>query len=217
MDQSSINVPDFSTGDELPLIKDENGDQVCRTLHNFFLVINLPFLVLDDANVLAWCFWRSLPSTWHSLLVWQDIHRIGTIVRQLLRNSETHWTSYLCPSARHGNVFHVSFNVEMSSFGTFLSHRPSTWKRARTWRNKLVSWTFMKSSTPGLPNVTKFSSSSHAESPRNTPLNHRRFPAKANTWKWNIYPTIPLCPQIWKDQHSATYLVPTKPLWKTFY
>ena len=51
MDQSSINVPDFSTGDELPLIKDENGDQVCRTLHNFFLAINLPFIVLDDANL----------------------------------------------------------------------------------------------------------------------------------------------------------------------
>ena len=53
MDQSSINVPDFSTGDELPLIKDENGDQVCRTLHNFFLAIHFPFIVLDDANVLA--------------------------------------------------------------------------------------------------------------------------------------------------------------------
>jgi hypothetical protein len=53
MDQSSIIVPDISTGDELPLIKDENGDQVRRILQLFFLVINLTFIVLDDANVLA--------------------------------------------------------------------------------------------------------------------------------------------------------------------
>jgi hypothetical protein len=53
MDQSSIIVPDVSTGDELPLIKDENGDQVRRILQLFFLVINLTFIVLDDANVLA--------------------------------------------------------------------------------------------------------------------------------------------------------------------
>jgi hypothetical protein len=33
MDQSSIVVPDFSTGDELPLTKDENGDQVRRNFH----------------------------------------------------------------------------------------------------------------------------------------------------------------------------------------